>query len=435
MGTRHRPFALRFDVLAAAAVVAGAGCGSDHAAGQAPSGDASSDAGVIAEDAPGGGGAPLDGSTGGTESGAGPEADAARDAGANPDTGGGSGGVDGGALGGLHVEGAKLVDNGKTVRLLGVNISGTETYCEQGIGIFQAPTMGGGVDPAVVSAMKSWNVNAVRVPLNEDCWLGINGVKAQYGGQNYAGAISGFVQQLRGAGMYVILDLHWNAPGSSLATGQQPMADADHSPAFWAAVAAAFKGDLGVVFDLYNEPNVDGGNVTAASWQCWRDGCSVSNWSGFMGSAKTAGMQQLVSAVRGAGAGNVIMLGGLGDAEFVDPNWLTYEPTDTLTPANLAASHHNYSFNGGCNKQGCWTTNLAAVLAKVPIITGELGENDCAHGYVDSYFAWADPLGISYLGWTWNNWDCGSGPSLVKDFYGTPTSTYGEGFKAHLLTQ
>ena len=24
--------------------------------------------------------------------------------------------------------------------------------------------------------MKAWNINAVRVPLNEDCWLGINGV-------------------------------------------------------------------------------------------------------------------------------------------------------------------------------------------------------------------------------------------------------------------
>ncbi|MGH7437418.1 MAG: glycoside hydrolase family 5 protein, partial [Polyangiaceae bacterium] len=261
----------------------------------------------------------------------------------------------------LHVEGSKLVDNGKTVRLLGVNISGTETYCEQGIGIFQAPTIGTGVDPAVVSAMKTWNVTTVRVPLNEYCWLGINGVKAEYGGQTYVNAISGFVQQLRAAGMYVVLDLHWNAPGSTLANSQQPMADADHSPAFWAAVAGVFKNDQGVVFDLYNEPNIDGGDASASSWQCWRDGCSVSSWNGVTGSANTAGMQQLVNAVRGAGANNVILLGGLGSAEFVDQNWLTYLPTDTLTPSNIAASHHNYSFNGGCNTQTCWTTKLATV--------------------------------------------------------------------------
>ena len=33
--------------------------------------------------------------------------------------------------------------------------------------------------------MKTWSINAVRVPLNEDCWLGINGVKPQYGGAAY----------------------------------------------------------------------------------------------------------------------------------------------------------------------------------------------------------------------------------------------------------
>ena len=28
---------------------------------------------------------------------------------------------------------------------------------------------------ANVNAMTSWHINAVRIPLNEDCWLGING--------------------------------------------------------------------------------------------------------------------------------------------------------------------------------------------------------------------------------------------------------------------
>ncbi|MGH7436632.1 MAG: cellulose-binding protein, partial [Polyangiaceae bacterium] len=97
--------------------------------------------------------------------------------------------------------------------------------------------------------------------------------------------------------------------------------------------------------------------------------------------------------------------------------------------------HHNYSFNGGCNTQTCWTTKLATVAAQVPIITSELGEDDCDHTYIDSYFGWADPLGVSYIGWTWNNWSCGSGPSLVTDFLGTPTTSFGEGFKTHLLAQ
>ncbi len=328
---------------------------------------------------------------------------------------------------GLHVVGNHLVDGGKTVRLLGVNVSGTENYCEQGVGIFQAPS-----DASLVTPMKAWGINTVRVPLNEDCWLGINGVQSQYGGSAYQQAIETFVAMLRSNGMYVVVDLHINAPGTTLATSQQPMADADHSITFWTSMAKAFKGDVGVVFDLYNEPDIDGASVTTASWDCWLNGCSVSNWSGFSGSAKTAGMQQMLDAVRGAGASNVVLVNGLGDGEFLGDPWMSHQPNDPL--GNVVAGHHDYSFNGGCNTQSCWQSTIATVAAKVPLLVGELGENDCAHTYVDSFFAFADPLGISYLGWTWNPWDCGSGPALVTDFKGTPTG-FGQGFKTHLPTQ
>ena len=48
------------------------------------------------------------------------------------------------------------------------------------------------------------------------------------------------------------------------------MADAAHAPDFWRSVAARFRDDSGVVFDLYNEPH-------DISWGCWRDGvgCTV----------------------------------------------------------------------------------------------------------------------------------------------------------------
>jgi endoglucanase len=329
--------------------------------------------------------------------------------------------------GGLHVEGNHLVDGGKIVRLLGVNISGTENYCEQGAGIFQAPH-----DASLLPPMKAWHINTVRVPLNESCWLGINGVKAEYGGAAYQQAIVDFVQLLRSNGIYVVLDLHLNAPGATLAVSQQPMADADHSITFWQSVAERFKGESGVVFDLYNEPNVDGGNVTVKSWDCWLAGCSVDGWQGVAGAARTAGMQQMLDAVRAAGATNVVLVNGLGSGEFLGSDWLAHQPSDRLH--NLVAGHHNYSFNNGCNSKACWDSTVAQVAAKVPVVVGELGENDCGHGYVDTYFAWADSLGISYLGWTWNTWDCGSGPALITDFNGTPTG-FGQGFKDHLPTQ
>ncbi len=72
----------------------------------------------------------------------------------------------------VRVEGNRLVNgNGAPIRLLGVDRSGTEYACVQGWGIFDGPS-----DAASIAAMASWHINAVRVPPNRDCWLGINGV-------------------------------------------------------------------------------------------------------------------------------------------------------------------------------------------------------------------------------------------------------------------
>ena len=67
------------------------------------------------------------------------------------------------------MSGNRLVDNGRTVQLLGINRSGTEYMCKEGFGdVFDGPN-----DQASVNAMKTWRINTVRVPLNESCWLGV----------------------------------------------------------------------------------------------------------------------------------------------------------------------------------------------------------------------------------------------------------------------
>jgi endoglucanase len=324
---------------------------------------------------------------------------------------------------GLHVEGNTLVDNGTVVRLRGVDHSGTEYTCVQNNGIFEGPT-----DSSLAAAMRTWNVNAVRLPLNEDCWLGINGVDAQYSGATYATQIVSYVKTIRSQGLYVIVDLHWNGPGTTQATGQLPMADASHAVDFWTAVATAFSGVPGVIFDLYNEPYVDTSNAaTQDPWGCWLHGCMINAGGNVSTSWASTGMQNLVDAVRATGAKNVIMVGGLAYANDLS-GWLAHKPTDPLK--NLAASFHEYNFNT-CSDMTCWMTNIQQVAAVVPLVTGELGENDCAHGFVDMYMPWADSLGISYLGWTWNVWDCASGPAMITAYDGTPTA-FGAGLKAHL---
>ena len=99
----------------------------------------------------------------------------------------------------IHVRGNQLVDaDGKRVRLFGVNRSGTEYACVVdggvGAGVFTGPS-----DDASIAAMKSWHVNSVRVSLNEDCWLGLNGVNPAHGGVKYQDAIIDYVDGLNDA--------------------------------------------------------------------------------------------------------------------------------------------------------------------------------------------------------------------------------------------
>src|SRR5258708_18391870 len=72
----------------------------------------------------------------------------------------------------VSVSGNRLVDqNGKTVFLRGFNRPGSDYQCER-FGIWDGPTD----DDTSLNAMQSWGaaVHAVRVPLNEDCWLAVN---------------------------------------------------------------------------------------------------------------------------------------------------------------------------------------------------------------------------------------------------------------------
>ena len=82
----------------------------------------------------------------------------------------------------------------------------------------------------------------------------------------------------------------------------------------------------------------------------------------------------MVNAVRSTGATNVLMLGGVEWSNDLR-QWLSHEPADP--DHDLAASWHSYNFNACCS-QSCWTSPGAPVTAQVPVIAGEIGENDCA---------------------------------------------------------
>jgi hypothetical protein len=307
------------------------------------------------------------------------------------------------------------------VYLVGVNRSGAEFMCVHGGGVWDGP-----VDDRAVAAIVAWRVNAVRVPLNEDCWLASSG---------YRQAVKDFVATLESYGLVPILDLHWTdgvwtGTGSqcpdATARCQKPMPDAGHAPAFWALVATTFEVDPAVVFDLFNEPFPGDTNTMsrARSWDCWLRGGAACPGLTY----PAAGMQSLVDAIRLTGSRNLILVTGNSYGSDLS-GWLSHRPADPAS--NLAAAWHSYDF-GSCNQPACWGAQVAALENVVPVVALEIGESDCGHGYVDRLMPWLDTHTAGYLAWTWNVWDCRDGPALITDYTGTPTP-YGLGVREHLL--
>ncbi|MHA3703436.1 glycoside hydrolase family 5 protein [Jatrophihabitans sp. YIM 134969] len=363
---------------------------------------------------------------------------------------------------------------GKTVRLLGVNHPSTEYACVDGYGYDD-----GHFDGADAKAVASWGANAVRVPMNEDCWLGINGQPNSNEGADPALTQAGYQQEivdyvaaLHRHGLYAILDLHWSAPGSQVALEQQPMPDLDHAPAFWTSVATRFRSDHAVVFDLFNEPydptdprsGDDQDSADTVTWNCWQTGttagtagggpCSTTSYDendNPAGRYTVAGLQTLVDAVRATGAHQPVLAGGLDHANDLGDtdhggDWLNHGLQDPRHA--VAASFHNY-MGKACDHLGCWQSAVAGVAAKVPVVTGEFAEDNylvstcsvhTANTFDATYMKWADSAGVSYLAWGWVvespaeiAADGCSAYTLIKNYTThTPAKPHGVAVRNHL---
>ena len=346
---------------------------------------------------------------------------------------------------GLKIAGGKLVStlNGASVQLRGANVSSLE-----GSFTSATPDYFAGAHLGTYPWWRNltlWKLNAVRIPLNEAAWLrypcthrGGNIVQPDFSG-NYQTTVKRLVKDAVAAGLYVILDLHWSAPGTYLPQNQDQLPDMDHSVAFWTSVANMFKDNPAVVFDLFNEPYADsyqGIPSGANSWQVLRDGATLTYYNSDSGHYhvpykwQSAGMQTLVNTVRATGATNIVMVGGLSGANDLS-SWLAYKPSDPIN--QLAASWHAYD---GVESQDA--NALSILNAGVPVIIGETGDKS-ANGttnapVITAVTAWADQHGSSVLAWTWDVWNDSSGNPgkedlLIKDASGTPTDGEGVVFK------
>jgi endoglucanase len=343
---------------------------------------------------------------------------------------------------GVTVSGTKLLKNGSPVILHGIDRSGTEYACEQGWGIFDGPS-GSDDNQEIDLIAKLKGANSVFYGLNEDCWLGINGVPAQFAAQNYIGAIKAAVARSEADGLTPVIGLFWGAPGSQLATGQGSMPDNDHSPAFWQQVANAFKGDPNVIFRLKEEPYPGNNSDSLAAWTCWSKGDMqydasntlkpVSQNANCSEGYPTVGMQSLINIIRGTGATNVIQVPGVQYANsmthFLDQG---IRVVDTLSTPQLTGDVDVYPDFNACGSTSCYDSTYAPVIAQMPFAAGETGVDSdigCPATKEDAFLSWMDQHNAGYYGWVWDAWGgCGV---LITNYNGTLT-TWGNDFANHI---
>lgn len=263
--------------------------------------------------------------------------------------------------------------------------------------------------------IRGWGSNVVRIPLNASYWVKTAG---SYNA-GYPEMVDSVIARARSQGLDVVIDMHFSDRGDPANKGYrlERMADANHGIQFWKEVAARYKNDGRIIFELYNEPH-------DISWETWRNGGPSGD--GFM----TAGYQQLYEAVRSTGAQNLVIVNGL--------NWgydMSQAANHMLNGYNIIYGTHVYDWP---EKQPVrWDQDFGYLAAKVPVMIGEFGTTNCGTSYYQWVMDYADQKNIHWIGWAWYappadrpDLTC-SFAALLSKWDGTP-SPMGAVVKAHM---
>lgn len=266
-----------------------------------------------------------------------------------------------------------------------------------------------------------WGANTVRLPLSEGFWLhGAPGFPCS--SSQYQSTVKQTVDALTALKLNVILDLQWSDAGGQSGQGGGPwaMPDAD-SVTFWQQVAPIYSGYSNVLFEAFNEPH-------PASWSCWSGQCTMTNDTGPSNDCQctktftyqSVGMQALVTAIRGSGASNLILVGGM--------NWgfdLSQIPNNRILGSNIVYDTHPYPYTD--KAPSTWDAAFGNISKTYPVISAESGEYDCSSSYMSQLLPYFDAHQIGWSAWSWDIIGnvCGY-PQLITDYQGTPAASTGQ---------
>jgi hypothetical protein len=309
----------------------------------------------------------------------------------------------------LHVSGNQVVTpDGKAVWLQGVNVPE----------LSWAPNGEGRVVWSIHIAVDDWHANVIRLPVMDSFWFGKGrGDQPSNDADAYRKLVDDAIKMASVRGAYIVLDLH------RFLTPDQSCID------FWKDAAARYKDNPAVLFDIFNEPH-------DTSWEVWQKGGPVDvKEKGGTTTVQGVGMQALVDAVRGTGAKNIIVAGGLGYAYDLTGVLKGYALEDKGGNGIMYATHF-YNWHKD------WSAHFMAVAAKYPVLIGETGADVKKMSFIpanqqEDPSTWVpDLLGFiqkNHLNWTGWSFYTGATPGMLSDLTNyTPNSFWGEPVKEAL---
>jgi endoglucanase len=300
----------------------------------------------------------------------------------------------------LATSGNRIINtsNREAIILRGVNRSGLE---------YSGPDEQGFLSGASISRadiqviVREWECNIIRIPFNQDFALSGRGGRS---GEDYRTALDQVIYWASIFGAYTLLDLQW-LDADRIYGGNRnfiaPLPNSD-SIALWTLLAARYKDEPAVLYDIYTEPHdrldddpylmnkPDGSAypaeqraVTASDWQPWA--------------------RRLITAIRAENPNAVVFVGGT--------NWAYDLRGVPMDVPNVVYSSHVYA-----NKGDDWSAAFGDLSRSVPVFLGEFGGQDTPEelDFVRRLIAYAESLGIGWTAWSWFN-----EPFLVNRYVAT----------------
>jgi endoglucanase len=293
------------------------------------------------------------------------------------------------------------VNEKSPVLLRGVNRSGLE---------YSEPDAGGFLSAAGISRdeiqeiVAGWRANVIRLPFNQDwCLDGRRGHSAE----EYLSSLDQVISWAAEMGAYSILDLQWldaekaygttEHPGQGRITNRVPPTPNEQTITLWRTLAARYRGETAVLFDLLNEPHDALNDDLYPLNLIGADGSLfTSNERRFPAEEWSRWASLLTAVIREIKPEGIILVGGVDWAFDLRNVW--------VDAPNIVYSSHVYANRN----ERDWPKALGR-CREVPVFVGEWGGAEQNLAFGANLARELRRLGLGWTAWSWSDF-----PPLVQ---------------------